>query len=175
MLLERVFSTPHYAEILYGDWIRVYEDGSEEKINAPERLSLHYIYQKNICHQAIFVKSAVLKASPYDESYKVLADWAKWIELMLKKYTYEYLSLTVCDFSVGGLSSGTTQALAELEILRKKEFPPALIETIETLEKTGYDDKDTKDILKLVRQRNTYRRIIHAAVKLCRLIEKIRS
>jgi glycosyltransferase involved in cell wall biosynthesis len=174
-VLESVFAQEHSADILYGDWIRVYEDGREEKMSAPERLSLHYIYQKNICHQAIFVKSAILVASPYDESYKVLADWAKWIELMLKKYTFEYLSLTVCDFSVGGISSGTVQAFAELEILRKKEFPPALTETIETLEKTGYDDRNISDVWKLVRQRNTYRRIIHAAVRLCRFIEKIRS
>ena len=74
-----------------------------------------------------------------------------------------------------GTYSATVQAFAELEILRKKEFPPALTETIETLEKTGYDDRNISDVWKLVRQRNTYRRIIHAAVRLCRFIEKIRS
>ena len=171
-VLDRVFRTPHSAEILYGDWIRVYESGKTEEKHAPRTFSLHGIYQDNICHQAMFIRSSLMKSSPYDESYKIYADWAKWVEFTLKKCRFEYLPLYVCDFSVGGMSSDWDLAKKELELMHQKEFSPAILETVMPMCMEEANEL-TREVRKLVRQRETYRRIIRFALFLCGIVKKL--
>lgn len=171
-VLECVFTHEHSADILYGDWIFVYEDGRTEKKSAPRTFSLHGIYQGNICHQAMFIRSSVMKSSPYDESYKIYADWAKWIELTLKKCRFEYLPLYVCDFSLGGMSSDLDLAKTELNIIRQKEFSPAIMETIKPMCLEVSHDI-IAEVEYLVRQRKTYRRLIRFALFLCNIVKKL--
>jgi glycosyltransferase involved in cell wall biosynthesis len=171
-VLESVFAQEHSADILYGDWVRVYEDGRAEEVHAPKTVSLHGIYQDNICHQAMFIRSSVMKSSPYDESYKIYADWAKWVELTLKKCRFEYLPLYVCDFRLGGMSSDLDLAKTELEIMRQKELSPAILETIQPMcMEGGYEI--INEVALLVSQRKTYRRIIRFALFLCGILKKL--
>lgn len=171
-VLECVFTHEHSADILYGDWIWVYEDGRTEEKSAPKTISLHGIYQDNICHQAMFIRSSVMKSSPYDESYKIYADWAKWIELTLKKCRFEYLPLYVCNFSLGGMSSDMDSAKSELNLMRQKELSPAIMETIKPMCMEGAHEL-TREVGLLVQQRKTYRRIIRFALFLCNIVKEL--
>ena len=171
-VLESVFAHEHSADILYGDWVRVYEDDRAEEMHAPKTFSLHGIYQDNICHQAMFIRSSVMKSSPYDESYKIYADWAKWIELTLKKCRFEYLPLYICDFRLGGMSSNLDLVKTELNIMRQKELSPAIMETIKPMCMEGAN-KLTQEVALLVHQRKTYRRIIRFALFLCNIVKKL--
>ena len=175
-VLESVFAQEHSADILYGDWVRVYEDGGEEKMKAPECISLHFLYRDNVCHQAIFIRSAVLKNSPYDETYKIYADWAKWVELMLKKCRFEYLPICICDFSMGGFSS-TMRDVADIEkkMMQEKEFPPAIADTVKIVlhQLDNPPHPLSVEVEKFVRQRKTYRRIIRFALFLCGIVKKL--
>ncbi len=120
----------------------------------------------------MFIRSSVMKSSPYDESYKIYADWAKWIELTLKKCRFEYLPLYVCDFSLGGMSSDLDLAKTELNIIRQKEFSPAIMETIKPMCLEVSHDI-IAEVEYLVRQRKTYRRLIRFALFLCNIVKKL--
>ena len=41
-----------------------------------------------------------LKEEGFDETYKVYADWAKWIQLIIKGHTTQYIDKTICIFVV---------------------------------------------------------------------------
>lgn len=111
------------ADVVYGDWIRRYPD-HEEKRQAPRQLKpFHFIRLDlpNICHQAMFVRTSLLKDSPYDVRYRVLADYAKWRQFMLEGRPFQYVPLTVCRFQTGGLSGAKTLAV-ERDIARLKAW-----------------------------------------------------
>lgn len=113
-VLQNVCSQDLTADVVYGDWMRVYPDGREEKKEAPKEISPYFFYYDNICHQAMFVKTSVMQVNPFDETYKIYADWSKWRELYQRGCTFEYVPVMVCDYEVnGGLSEafGETNAL----------------------------------------------------------------
>lgn len=102
-VLEKVFSQEHKADVLYGDWVQEHENKNILKIKAPDHIVFPFFQKDNICHQAIFVKMSIIKQLPYDISYKLYADWAKWTELSYKGYTFEYIPIIICKFLMGGL------------------------------------------------------------------------
>lgn len=64
------------------------------------------LIRRNICHQSIFYPAQVLKACKFDLRYKTYADYVLNIELWGRGYPFEYLNITVADFTVGGVSVG---------------------------------------------------------------------
>lgn len=133
-VLRHVFSTPQSATVLYGDWVQLFEDGRTANIDAPRTFSLHFICNDNICHQAMFIKSEVLRKFPYNESYHIYADWAKWIELTLKKHTFQYVPYKICYFLMGGLCCVSDKQEEEKRMLRKLELSPAILETVSLID-----------------------------------------
>ena len=176
-VLHHVFSQKQTADIIYGDWIQRFEDGREITMNAPHVFSFHFIYNDNICHQAIFIKNEVLKKSPYDESLKYYADWAKWIELSLQKYTFLYVPYTICYFMMGGLSQNMNalQIEQERETLRAKYVPTAIKETmayIATLQGKTYHELAIEADM-FIKKRVLYKKILHIAIRIIHLLEKL--
>lgn len=148
--LETVFcKNKHTADILYGNWIQVYNDGRTEQKNAPEEISLHFFFNNNICHQAMFVKSSIMSASLYDESFKIYADWAKWIELLLSKCSFEYLYINICRFMMDGISqTDIATCKKEFKKVQEKSYSKAIRNTITNLLKD-------EDIIKRLEQSNS--------------------
>lgn len=126
-VLGRVFATEHDADILYGNWIQAFPDGRELQITAPSDISLHFFYIDNICHQAMFIKGSVMKDSPYDETYKIYADWAKWIELALNNKTFVYVPYNICYFMMDGISQTDIERCKEERAYLHKTAFPAII------------------------------------------------
>lgn len=128
--LERVLDCGLGADVVYGDWVRLYPDHEEFK-KAPAVLPPFFFFQEhgNICHQAMFVRTSLLKESPFDTRYKVLADWAKWRELMLAGCSFEYVPVTVCNFeAVQGVSTGgATFRNVNDTLLLRGTFPQGII------------------------------------------------
>lgn len=144
--LSNVFSTAPTADVIYGDWMQLFSDGHKVGISAPKTFSLDAICRSNICHQAIFTKTDIMRQSPYDEQYSVYADWAKWIELTLKKHTFEYVPYTICNFLMGGICCTSDRQEAERQMLRERELSPALLQTL-----TSYD-RQLSDISMLTQE-----------------------
>lgn len=113
--LLQVFATKPRADVVYGDWYRVYPN-RKEKCNSPKVMPPFYFFYNNICHQAMFVKTRLLQESPFDLSYRIFADWAKWRQFMYEKRSFEYVPLPVCNFEA---NMGTCE---QDTVLRKKEY-----------------------------------------------------
>lgn len=104
-VLEKVFSEVHNDDILYGDWVQVFLDGKKRYIEPGNNADYAFFFVDNICHQAMFIKTSLLKESPYDESYRLYADWAKWTEFAYKGKSFKYIHQRICYFMMDGMSA----------------------------------------------------------------------
>ena len=120
-VLEAVFSRKLYGDMVYGDWYMIDDQGTSVFQKSPNRISVGFFYSDNICHQAMFVKSSVLKLEGYDEKFQVYADWARWMKMCLDGAKFQYVPVAVCEFDArGGLSKRDFYKLeGELNIIRK--------------------------------------------------------
>lgn len=169
-VLAKVTAQEHTADVLYGDWVRIYEDGHPVEIKAPDIFSLHFICSDNVCHQAMFIRNEVMKESPYDETYKLYADWAKWIELTLKKCTFEHLPYNICYYMMGGLSDSFDGAKQELELIHEKELSPAIRATLALIGPYQHY-RLAVESTRLIHKSKLFKKIIHSAIRLCHLLE----
>ena len=107
--LEKVFSQGLVADLVYGDWIRMYPD-HEKYMKAPNIGFYITVFFENVCHQAMFIKSDILRYKGYDDNMHILADWKRWIEMSLEGQTFKYVPLPICRFeATTGLSEKITE------------------------------------------------------------------
>jgi len=130
--IQRIFSTEHHADVLYGDWLQVYSDHSSMQ-RFPSPFGIHDFWAHNICHQAMFVKTSVLRTDGFDESFRLLADYKRWIELVLRGAEFEYLGVPVCRYNMNGISTNASQLLCEEQKRARQAFPPAVVNTVQHL------------------------------------------
>ena len=105
-VLEKIFEKGIDADIIYGKWMLIFEDGQTRLGIAPEAVDLAYFFDDNMCHQSMLIRTEAVKNRPYDESFRIYGDWDEWLALYLQGKTFERIDLIVCNFMVGGLSTG---------------------------------------------------------------------
>lgn len=100
-VLERVFSSPCEAQIIYGDTLCIYQGSTKlYPALAPDRLA----WEMAFCHQSAFVKRELLLAEPYDTSYKVCADHRFFLSMYLQKKTFDYRPFPISIYEIAGYS-----------------------------------------------------------------------
>ncbi len=177
--LEKIFQENLYGDMVYGDWVRIETDGI--KFNrAPKTASIITFYTCNICHQAMLLKSTEMKQKGYDESYKVYADWARWMLMMLDNCTTQYIPVTICSsYGIEGLSSVITyEMLNELERIKcliPKQYRTILDETIENNKILNYylSNNMLQVVNSLMCERPLYCRLVHLAIIIIRQLKRI--
>ena len=181
-VLAHVFGKPHSTDVIYGDWIQWHDKEKKVLMNAPKKLSLRFIFSDNICHQAMFIKSDCLKQSPYDESFTLYADWAKWITFAINGKTFEYVPYTICLFQMGGMSNTRLELIEKEHQRLQDEVIPITVKEIlaenDELKAENnrlYHEKECVHPLaveadKLIKEKNIYRKIIHMAIRIIHLI-----
>ncbi len=102
-VLKKIY---HYVnegvhEVIYGNVNSTYYKGLYDGNFDYKKLT-----QKNICHQAIFIKKSVFNAiGTFDISYKVLADWHHNIRWFYNsRIKHRYVDLTIAEYTAGGIS-----------------------------------------------------------------------
>lgn len=101
-LVEKYFPSNDLS-VYYGDIYRYYPDADIQiKVDA----SLEDLkYSMTISHQAMFVtKHTYIKHGLYPVNYKLSADYAYALSLLLAKADFKYLSATIAAFQTGGVS-----------------------------------------------------------------------
>ena len=77
-------------------------------------LTLFSSLEGSICHQALFTKRKILINDPFQEQYKIVADFVnQYHSLILNNAKYQYLNETICIVEPGGLSAVGYQKLSE--------------------------------------------------------------
>jgi len=93
------------SDIIYGD--AFFCRGAEEhEEHYPEFFSLYDYWRiYTMCHQATFIRASLLKEKGYDESYRIVADFKRWIEWKLEERSFCHLPITICRYQMDGISS----------------------------------------------------------------------
>ena len=178
--LEKVFSLELMADLVYGDWIRVYPDHEEYKA-APPKAFYATVFFDNVCHQAMFIKCNVLRQRGYDDNMYILADWKRWIEMSLEGQTFQYIPLTICRFEATmGLSETVSEQhsrererlydLMTVEISRQiKKYNKLYLQNWE------YNNNPIiYDTIRIASKGSSYKtKLIHINLSIIKMLEKI--
>lgn len=103
-------------DILSGEQVLVISDGSfkDQYTPTPERLSSLYFIQATLPHPASFIKTQQLRKRPYDESYKIIADWIFFFESFLyDNIRFHKLSCKIACFDCDGISANQIELREE--------------------------------------------------------------
>lgn len=120
-VLEKIFEKGIDADVIYGNWMLVFEDGQTKLGIAPEAADLAYFFDDNMCHQSMLIRTEAVRSRPYDESFRIYADWDEWLALLMQGKRFERIKMTVCNFMVGGISTGDN-APEKLKQERREEI-----------------------------------------------------
>lgn len=123
--LKEVFGKALNADVVYGDWTEAHPGRPKKHCHSPEKVNYYAFAARPLCHQTAFVRTNLLKESPYDETYRICADWAKWVELSKKGCSFQYIPVTICHFVLGGYSYRAVKERREEQERLLKEFYPA--------------------------------------------------
>lgn len=163
-VLEIMVNSHPTADVVYGNWIQVFEDGKKGERFSPKDMSFFFLIADNICHQAMFVKTALIQKSPYNTSYRIFGDWEKWLSFKLENRTFHYIDYFVCDFALDGISYYDTEGCNKeyermlTELLGKERMPMAKYirkqrEELERLNPANYEKNIKRLSKKLTRKR----------------------
>lgn len=132
--LEKIFSTERKADILYGDWMQVYNDHTH-LMHFPDPVEIYTFLHRNICQQAMFVRTTILKQKGFDESFMIVADYSRWIELAQQGADFEFVNIIVCFYDMNGISSNSRDiSIMEHHILENKIFSKPVLLSIKRLD-----------------------------------------
>lgn len=99
----------------------------------PKTMSIEFLLVGGINHQCTFTKAQLLKDSPYNEHYKVVADYEKFFsEWLLHGRTYNYIDKTISYYQLGGFSAINIELLEKerMEVIEKL-IPKTYFEKLE--------------------------------------------
>ena len=103
-VLLKVFSQPHNEDILYGNWMQVYDD-HKKYVSYPADASIWNLYSRTINQQAMFVKNTILSLRGFDESFRIQGDRHRWIIAALEGCTFKHIGITVNCYYMYGVST----------------------------------------------------------------------
>lgn len=100
------------ADIVYGNTILVDNGIQSFRSRPPLNRILHGMV---FCHQAAFVKTTLMKENPFNISYRIVADFAFFLEMYLQKKRFCPIDTTIAYFRTGGNSSHPWKLFQEVE------------------------------------------------------------
>ncbi|MCB9225116.1 MAG: glycosyltransferase [Crocinitomicaceae bacterium] len=110
------------ADVVYGNSEIIYADGFKRIMKAGP---LEQLWQgMSFTHQAVFVKTELLKDNPFELSYKYCADFDQLFKLYLTKKNFQVMDQVVCSIEAGGISDSERHlATKEVWEINKKLNP----------------------------------------------------
>lgn len=106
-----------HGAIFYGD---TYSEKNEVLIVSPPRITGFSCYRNIPCHQSCFYTAALCREKPYDEQYRVRADYDHFLWCFYEaKASMHYMRLTVASYEGGGFSESRENRRRDLEEHRR--------------------------------------------------------
>ncbi len=164
-VLQNVFAIQTLSDVNYGDqWCINEAEEIVERRSYPDHMSLPFLFQTPLGHQASFIKTEVVKKHPYKEQYKISADRALFLELYCAGHSFYHISLPIVYFDTEGIGSNkkTYQERKKQFYLIKREF---------------FSDQVVKDIEMLLRLKDNFAFVerVKALKWLYNLMRKLQS
>jgi len=108
-------------DLLYGNLERTFKDGKKDFVAMPSKLDAIFLLDASLCHPVTFISKRLFhKYGFYDESFKIVADWAFFVKVLLNgDATFKHKPISVAMFYMDGMSAWlSSQTIIENE--RKK-------------------------------------------------------
>jgi glycosyltransferase involved in cell wall biosynthesis len=101
-VLEEVAMSGITADVIEGKTVA---KGSGVAIQGYESDIVQKLLTDGICHQSTFAHRELLQKYPFDENYKIAADWKFWLQCILRdKCSYQYLDRTISAIDTNGVT-----------------------------------------------------------------------
>lgn len=89
----------------------------------PARMSFDFLLVNALNHQASFIKTAFLKDNPYDERYKITADWGLFMRKWIKgECSYESLPDIISIYYMDGISSTSPDVAVSERMMQMEQL-----------------------------------------------------
>ena len=119
--------------------------GKNRYSQADDPISLLYLYQSSLPHDATFIRRRLLEETPYDESLRIASDWKFFVQVIVQQgCSYKIVDHVVSEFDTHGISA-TNRDLCkqEREKAIKELFPPrVLVDYLRFTKGGGYQDTE---------------------------------
>jgi len=90
---------------------------------SPQKMEVDFLLVNSLNHQATFNRTDFLKENPYNESYRITADWGLFTRMWLQDLcTYECLPYMVAIYYMDGMSSVNKESANKERILQLSEM-----------------------------------------------------
>lgn len=95
-------------DVIYGSTVKI-EDNKQNHIKPSELSS--FFYKLPFSHQAVFVKTELLKQSPFDTKYRIASDYDLLCRLYNEKRKFLKINIPLAIMAGGGISSTNTDEM----------------------------------------------------------------
>lgn len=171
-VLQRVTEKLGNCDVLYGNMIKVFNDGQEilDKGVNGNPITLSVFIRGTINHSSSFInKEVFIKYGFYDESLKIVSDWKLFLEALGLNYAkVVYLDKTISKFDMYGVSNSniTLRSKERKKILREKVPLPIYADYLKLQEYEGFlNSSRFKKFMKNDKKRFT--RVLHSIIFKC--------
>lgn len=108
-------------DVFYGD--QCFDYGDKKIIKCSDSSLCNFSKYMPLFHPATLVKRELLKEHPFDEKYKIAADYKQLYSLYLEGYSFKKINIVISNFeAVSGVSNiNYSQAMKENFKVRSKE------------------------------------------------------
>jgi glycosyltransferase involved in cell wall biosynthesis len=123
---------PHLgADIVVGDTVC----GNHAWRYGRQEVTMLYLFHSSLQHQASFIRRSLFEGHLYDESLRIVADWAFFLDALVeRRASFHYTPIDVCLFEPGGMSACNSQLMkAERESVLHRYLPPRIYADYERL------------------------------------------
>lgn len=104
-VIERIYDSLD-ADIVYGDEYKLKTNGTRYLAKYPNKIDESFFKRTALPHQSSFIKTSLLKQTPYSEKWKLLGDWLWFRERIIEdKVTYKHLNIPISVYGLDGIST----------------------------------------------------------------------
>lgn len=119
-VVQKIEENP--ADIIFGNLFAFDEDKNFVS-SFKEPVSLYYFQHSFIPHPATFTRTSLLrKVNGFYEQYKIISDWAFFVNSYLIGSTFKHINVTITSFYMKGSSSNQNIAIKDNLDLFNNEF-----------------------------------------------------
>jgi glycosyltransferase len=158
-VLQRMAPALGAHDFIYGNLIFRENDGREWIQTPPDHLSIGFFMDHSLPHPATFISRRLLADTPYDENYRIIADWVYFVHKIVHEgCSYLHVDTVVSRFMMDGVSSGTSKHDEERARAFNALFPPLIAEAAnaqKSLQKCGLE----RSLTELASTRKLHKRL----------------
>lgn len=99
----------------------------------PDAVSMDFLYEWTLCHQASFIRRALLVEQPYDDALRYVADWKFWVQMLIfREGTYRPIDVMIARYDWNGMSTVNYMDVnKEKQAELRKFFPEKVLQDYE--------------------------------------------